>query len=143
MTIAIAGCLGMPVAAAESDSTLNLTLDEAIEIALSDNPTVQVADWEITKQEYAKKGSLAELFPTIDFSATYNRTIQKQVMYMGGDDMPGMGEGEMSEGIKVGRNNVWSAGFSATLPIISAQLWKQLAISADEVELAVEKSRSS
>ena len=60
MTIAIAGCLGMPVAAAESDSTLNLTLDEAIEIALSDNPTVQVADWEITKQEYAKKGSLAE-----------------------------------------------------------------------------------
>ncbi len=143
MALAIAGCLGRPVAAAESDSTLNLTLDEAIEIALSDNPTVQVADWEITKQEYAKKGSLAELFPTIDFSATYNRTIQKQVMYMGGDDMPGMGEGEMSEGIKVGRNNVWSAGFSATLPIISAQLWKQLAISADEVELAVEKSRSS
>lgn len=131
----------LPVAAypAEpSDSALALTMESAIEIALSDNPTVKVADQEITKQEYAKKGTLAELFPTIDFSANYSRTLQKQVMYMGGESGAG---GE--SGFEVGRNNTWTAGFSASMPIVSAQLWKQLSISADDVELAVEKARSS
>lgn len=121
-----------------SDSALALTMESAIEIALSDNPTVRVADQEITKQEYANKGTLADLFPTIDFSANYSRTLQKQVMYMGGESGAG---GE--SGFEVGRNNTWTAGFSASMPIVNAQLWKQLSISADDVELAVEKARSS
>lgn len=75
--------------------TTTLTLDDAVRIALSDNPTVKVADREITKQEYAKKGTLASLMPTLDFSAGYNRTLKKQVMYMG--DMKGFGGGS-SEG---------------------------------------------
>lgn len=75
--------------------TTTLTLDDAVRIALSDNPTVKVADSEITKQEYAKKGTLANLMPTLDFSAGYNRTLKKQVMYMG--DMKGFGGGS-SEG---------------------------------------------
>ena len=123
-----------------ADSSLSLTLDKAIEIALSDNLTVKVAEQEITKQEYSKKGVLAGLFPNINFSASFDRTIQKQVMYMGGD-FGGMGGG--NAGLKVGRNNTWGAGFSASMPIIGAQLWKQLDITADEVELAVEKSRES
>lgn len=135
--------------------TTTLTLDDAVRIALSDNPTVKVADSEITKQEYAKKGTLASLMPTLDFSAGYNRTLKKQVMYMG--DMKGFGgssegtegaEGTeaasaMRDGIKVGMDNTWSAGFALSLPLVNAQLWKQLSISADDVELAVEKSRQS
>ena len=46
-------------------------------------------------------------------------------------------------GIAVGRNNTWSLGFSASMPIIAPQLWKQLSITADNVELAVEQSRQS
>lgn len=136
--------------------TTTLTLDDAVRIALSDNPTVKVADSEITKQEYAKKGTLANLMPTLDFSAGYNRTLKKQVMYMG--DMKGFGGGSsegtegaegteaasaMRDGIKVGMDNTWSAGFALSLPLVNAQLWKQLSISADDVELAVEKSRQS
>lgn len=132
----------------DKGQTVRLDLQKALEIALSESPTVKVADQEITKQEYAKKGVLAGLFPTLDFSANYNRTIQKQVMYMGGGMAGSSEEGEdaapaTSAGIKIGRNNTWSTGFSASMPLINAQLWKQLSISADEVELTVEKARSS
>lgn len=134
----------LPVAAfgqASSDSTVYLNLDKALEIALDSSPVVKVADKEITKQEYSKKGVLANLFPTLDFSANYNRTIKKQVMYMGGS-MPGM-EGGGDTGFEVGRSNTWSAGFAASMPIVSATLWQQLSVSSDAVELAVEQSRSS
>lgn len=131
-------------------NTLQLTLDKAVEIALSENPTVKVADKEITKQQYTRKGMLAGLFPQLDFSANYNRTLQKQVMYMGGGSFGGnssSGDEELenieNQGIAVGRNNTWSMGFAASMPLISATLWKSLSISADDVELAVEKSRAS
>lgn len=143
--------MGITVVATAAAQTTTLTLDDAVAIALSENPTVKVADREITKQEYAKKGTLASLMPQLDFSAGYSRTLKKQVMYMG--DMGGFGGGggdesqeaasAMSDGIKVGMDNTWSAGFSLALPLVNAQLWKQLSISADDVELAVEKSRQS
>ena len=140
--LAVAVLPALPVisqTSAPADSVLSLTMDSAIGIALSENPTVKVASQEITKQEYSKKGVLASLFPTVNFSASYDRSIQKQVMYMGGE----MGESMGNGGLKIGKNNSWGAGFSAAMPIINAQLWKQLSIYADEVELAVEKSRSS
>lgn len=137
----------MSMVATSAHAAVTLTLDDAVCVALSENPTVRVADSEITKQEYAKKGTLSNLMPQVNFSAGYDRTLKKQVMYMG--DMGGMSGGDdgatsaFSDGIEVGLNNTWSAGFSLALPLINAQLWKQLSISSDEVELAVEKSRQS
>lgn len=118
------------------NDTLKLTLDDALEIAGSENLTVKVAGKEISKQEYAKKGTYAALFPQVDFSGNYQRTIDKQVMYM--DGVPGM-----DGGIKVGRDNNWSTGFTASMPVISVSLWKNLKISGYDVELSVEKARSS
>ncbi|NDV59829.1 TolC family protein [Bacteroides sp. 519] len=115
--------------------TLYLNLNQALEIALSENLTIKVADREITKQEYAKKGTYASLFPQIDFSGSYQRTIEKQTMYM---DVEGM-----SGGLKVGRDNLYSVGFTASIPVISVPLWKSLKISAYDVELSIEKARSS
>ena len=66
--------------------TVVLTLEDALKIALSENVPVKVADMEIQRSEYAKKGSYASLFPTVSGSGSYQRTIKKQVMYMGGDD---------------------------------------------------------
>ena len=70
--------------AQEKDSTLVLTLDKAIQIALSENPTVKIADVEIQKKKYAKKSVQASLYPQIDAIGQYTRTIKKQVMYMDG-----------------------------------------------------------
>ena len=40
-----------------AQDTLKLDLGKALEIALSENPTVKVADKEIQKKKYARKGS--------------------------------------------------------------------------------------
>lgn len=143
---------------AKAQDTLKLDLGKALEIALSDNPTVKVANKEIQKKKYARKGSYAALFPQINFVADYNRTLKKQVMYMDGFDMGpgesgGTGSGseesgstetpDLSQGIEVGRDNNWSLGFNASMPLVNASLWKSLSISALDVELAVEQARSS
>ena len=147
-----------------------ISLEQALQIAISENPSVKVADMEIERTGYARKGSYAALFPTIDGSAAYQRTIKKQVMYMdfdmsamGGGAAPGQGSGAGSGsgantgsasagqskaataggGIEVGRWNTWSTGISAAMPLVNAQLWQSLKISDQDVELAVEKARSS
>lgn len=69
----------------KKDSTLVLTLDDAIKIALSENTSVKVADMEVKRQDYAKKGSYGALFPQINATASFQHTIKKQRMYMGGN----------------------------------------------------------
>lgn len=43
----------------------------------------------------------------------------------------------------MGRWNTWSAGISAAMPLVNAQVWKSIKISGLDVEMAVEKARSS
>ena len=81
-----------------AESAIVLTLDDALRIALSENISVKVADLEIERQKYAKKGTYASLFPQINASGSFQRTLKKQVMYMGGssssdDDGKGSGGG--------------------------------------------------
>ena len=73
-----------------------ITLEQALEIALSENVSVKVADLEIKRTQYAEKGTYAALFPQIDASGAYQRTIKKQVMYMDFDmsSLGGLGGGE-------------------------------------------------
>ena len=79
------------------DSTLVLSLDDALRIALSENVSVKVADLEVTRSQYAQKGSYASLFPQINGSASFQHTIKKQVMYMGGGSSgSGSGGGGMA-----------------------------------------------
>ena len=127
-----------------------LSLEDALKIALSENASVKVADLEIERTGYARKGSYAALFPQVDGTANYQRTIKKQVMYMdfdipgmGGGDSPSEDGGRSRDGFEVGRWNTWSTGVSASMPLVNAQLWKSIQISGQDVELAVEKARSS
>ncbi|WP_303183292.1 TolC family protein [Tannerella sp.] len=90
------GGFGLPAEAQSSFpqeclDTLRIRLDQAIEIALSENPTVKVAGQEIEKKQYARKEMIAQLFPQVSGSAGYTRTLKKQVMYMGGGDDDGGG----------------------------------------------------
>ena len=181
LLIAASVTMSLNAVAQEVDSTQTatvITLDDALKIALSENASVRVADKEIERVGYAKKGTYASLFPQIDITGSFMRTIKKQVMYMdmdmdmsdfmGGGSSSGSGS-EGSEGgstgsgsgstgsetsspmagmssgggIEVGRWNTYNLGVSASMPLINAQLWKSLKISGQNVELAVEKARSS
>ena len=110
---------------------LMLTLEQALDIALSENPTVKIADQTVEVKKYAKRGTYAGLWPEISASATYNRYIKKQTMHI------------MDQTMTVGTSNIYQGGFSATMPVVNAQLWKSLKISAMDVELAVEQARGS
>ena len=59
-----------------------ITLEQALQIALSENLSVKVADMEIRRTEYAKKSTYSSLFPQVDLSGSYQSTIKRQVMYM-------------------------------------------------------------
>ena len=84
-----------PSSVSERDtSQVVITLDDALRIALSENVAVKVADKEIERSEYAKKGTYSSLFPQVTGSGSYQRTIKKQIMYMdsdSGDDEEGGG----------------------------------------------------
>ena len=159
--------------AVNAQDTSVLTLEDAIKIALSENASVQVADKEIERAEYAKKGTYASLFPQITATGTFQRTIKKQVMYMDGmsggsmfasifepiitaleqngihvdmSTLTGGGSQESSSsssGISVGRWNTFNGGIAASMPLVNAQLWESLKVSGQSVELAVEQARSS
>lgn len=147
---------------ATATDTLRLGVDQCIAIALSDNPTIHVADMEIQRFDYSKKETLGQLFPTIAFGASYNRTLAKQTMYMnmsrsafsGNSGNEGSSdESEPSEqpaasqapsdGIKVGLDNSYSMGFNLSMPIIAPQLWKSLDLTDSRILETVEKARQS
>lgn len=119
------------------DTPKVITLEQALEIALSENVSVKVADMEIERTGFAKKGTYAALYPSIDLTGSYQRTIKKQAMYMS------MGEGQEPMKIEVGMFNTLNASATVAMPLVNAQLWQSLKLSAMDVELAVEKARSS
>lgn len=147
--------------AVEQSDTLVLSLDRCIEIALSDNPTIKVADMEITRTDYSKKEVLGQLFPTISFGGSYSRTLAKQTMYMNMDGFGGMGgdepegdeeapaedspmsRGGGGNGIKVGLDNSYQVGFNASMPLIAPQLWKSLKLSDTQILQNIESARAS
>ena len=133
-----------------------VSLDECLTIALSDNPTVKIADMEVERLDYSKREVIGQLLPTIDFGATYSRMLAKQVMYMNMDgfgDMGGNGNdgaeensraGEKKDnGIKMGLDNSYSLGFQASLPLIAPQLWKSIGVSDTQILRSLESARQS
>lgn len=112
-----------------------LSRQQCIEIALQDNPTVKIADWEVKKVDYAKKETLASVFPQIDFSGAYQRSIELQTIRM---DLGGQ-----SQSIKMGSDNTWNLGFSASLPLIAPTLWKAISISDTQILATLEDARAS
>lgn len=148
----------------ENQETVVITLEDAIRIALSENISVKVADKEIERVGWAKKGTYASLFPQINATGSYQRTLKKQVMYMDfdmsslGGAAAGAGSGSENAGggaesraassgggggIEVGRWNTYSAGVAASMPLVNAQIWESLKLSGQQVELAVEQARES
>lgn len=132
LLLAIIFCVGGVVLSAQQ----KITLDKAINIALSESNTIKIADMTIEKTGYAKKGAYSALYPNISATGNYQRTLKKQVMVMD------MGMGDPLE-IEVGTSNNVSAGVTAAMPLVNAQLWQSLKLSALDVELAVEQARSS
>ena len=161
----VTGFTGLQAQPADS---LTIDLPTALEIALSENPKVKVADMEITKKENAKKSAYGALLPQFDLIGQYQRAIKRQTVYF--DEGFGMGGGDVDpsqytpeelqilqvlnkvmmpdpessgEGIQMGRFNVWSAGMNVSLPLVMPSLWKNIQMSEVDIRLAIEQARAS
>lgn len=160
---------GLVTVSGQQSDSLRIDLTDALEIALSENPIVKIADMEITKKQHAKKTAYGALMPQMDLIGQYQRAIKRQTVYfdegfgMGGGDinpddyteeelrimqvlqrmmMPG-GDTETGEGIQMGRFNVWSAGLNVSLPLVVPSLWKNVQMSEVDIQLSIEKARAS
>lgn len=114
---------------------LTLSRQQCIEIALQDNPTIRVADMEIMRGDFSKKETRASLLPSVSFSGAYQRAIELQTITM---DMGGH-----TQSLKMGSDNTWNFGFSASVPIVMPTLWKALEISDTQIMANWEAARSS
>lgn len=118
-----------------ASDTMMLSVDDCVKIALNENPTIKIADMEITRVDYSKKETIGQLFPNVSFSAAYSRTLAKQTMYMN--------NGEQTVAIKMGRDNTHNAGFNASMPLISVALWKSIKLSDNQILQNIEAARTS
>ena len=116
---------------ANAQDTLRITLKEAIQIALSENPTIKVADQEIQLKKEANREVIWGLLPEVSLVGSFNHTIEKQTMAM------------MGQTFKVGSMNSASGGISASLPVFAPALYQSMKLTKADVELAVEKARAS
>lgn len=126
-----------PVPALEpmQGKTITLSREECIDIALRDNRSVKIADMEIKRVDYSKKEVLAMLFPSIDFSGAYQRTIQLQTI--------NMNMGGQTQSLKMGSDNTWNFGFTAAMPLVAPTLWKNIKISDLQILANAEAARAS
>ncbi len=115
----------------QAQDTLKLKLDDAIKIALNDNPTIKVAGQEINLKKVASLEAYAGLLPEASLVGSYSRAIEKQSFAM---------QGQI---IKVGTDNTFSGGLSISLPIFAPALYKSIGLTKTDIELSVEKSRAS
>ena len=123
--------LAMMGTSAKAQDTLRVTLQEAIQIALSENPTIKVADQEIELKKEANREVLYGLLPEVSLVGSFNHTIEKQTMAM------------MGQTFKVGSMNSASGGITASLPVFAPALYQSMKLTKTDVQLALEKARSS
>ncbi|MBQ8866961.1 MAG: TolC family protein [Bacteroidaceae bacterium] len=131
-------CLALALAllltgAVSAQETLNLTLDKALEIALADNPTIKVADQEIVLKKVANKQAWQSLLPEVSLVGSWQHTIKAPEMKLNG----------MS--FRMGDDGVNTAAAVATLsiPVFAPAVYKSMSLTKTDVELALEKARSS
>ncbi|MDM8146016.1 TolC family protein [Bacteroides eggerthii] len=126
-------CFGTGINRAYAGEVLQLTLDEALKIALSDNPTIKVADQDIELKKVSAKEAWQSLLPTVDLNGTITYTIKTATMNIGGNQ------------VKMGNDasNTWNGALNVSLPLYAPAVYRTMKMTRDDIELAAEKSRAS
>lgn len=109
-------------------TTMRLTLQEAIDLALSENPTIKVADLEVERYDYVRKETLGNLYPSITASGTYTYAVVKS---------------EISKGLSFGADNTIAAAAEVGLPLVVPAVWRSIKMTKVQMENAVELARAS
>ena len=84
------GCIAPALHAQDSNTdgdkaTLDLTLEKAIEIALSENPTIKVADKDVELKNIADKEAWQSLLPEVTVNGGLTHTLLAAEMKLNGN----------------------------------------------------------
>ena len=122
---------------AQESTTMHITLDKAIEIALSENPTIKIADKEIELKEVSKSEAWQNLLPTVTLDGAIQYDIQVASM-----KLEAMGR---TQEMKMGKDNsnTWNAALQVAIPLYAPAVYQTMKLTNSDLELAVEKSRNS
>jgi len=110
---------------------VSITLDDALRIALSENPTVKVAEMEIRRVDYSKKSAWYGLIPNVEGSAQYAKYLKPATMALAGMV------------IELPTDFNATATLSASLPLFAPALWHSIKLTTLEMQSAVEKAKAS
>ena len=119
-------CLAAGVAGASAQ--MRLTLQEALDLALSENPTVKIAEMEVQRCDYVKRQTWGNLLPQLSASGSYTRSIVKS---------------EMRGGISFGADNTFGLQGDLTLPLFAPSVYRTLKMNDTQMATAVEAARAS
>ena len=125
--------LAFTVNAQETGNVLKLTLDDALQVSLSENPTIKVAEQQIEIKKVSKDEAWQALLPTFDFNGTIQYTVLAAVMKLSGMEF------------KMGQDNTttWNGQFQVSLPLFAPTVYATMNLTKSDLENAVEQSRSS
>lgn len=124
LVMILLGGMSMGIASAQ----MHLSLNQAIEIALSDNPTIKVADLEIERYDYVYKQTVSSLYPQVNVSGQYSLAIRNQ---------------QMAEGLSFGGKNTFNATASLSLPLFAPSVYRQMKLTKTQMAMAVESARAN
>lgn len=113
---------------AGASAQMRLTLPQALDLALSENPTVKVAEMEVQRYDYVKRQTWGNLLPQISAGGQYTRSIVKS---------------EMRGGISFGADNTFAFTGDVSLPLFAPQVYRTLKLNRAQMESAVESARSA
>lgn len=125
--------------ATTTTDSLTINIAEAIEIAISENATIKVADTEIARQLYVKRETTGNLLPNLSASGTYMYNIMNSVMFLP-DGIFGEGTGGAME---MGFANSYTGAISLSLPLVAPTVWASMKLNKEQMLQAVEQARSS
>ena len=113
---------------AGASAQMRLTLPQALDLALSENPTVKVAEMEVQRYDYVKRQTWGNLLPQISASGSYTRSIVKS---------------EMRGGISFGADNTFAVQGDLSLPLFAPSVYRTLKMNDAQMATAVEAARAS
>ncbi len=112
---------------------LDLTLQQAIGIALDENPTIKVADKEIQVKKIADTEAWQALLPSVTANASVQHTLLAAEMNLGGNKFK-MGEDNTNTGVLAG---------TLSLPLFAPTVYQNMKLTKTDIELAREQARNS
>ncbi|MDR3180813.1 MAG: TolC family protein, partial [Prevotellaceae bacterium] len=117
--------------APQAKDTLHVNLQQALEIALSDNPTILIANLEIKRIDYSKTNAWLGLLPSVNGTVQYSKYVVPASMSMMGQVMDSPTDFNASLGV------------SLSLPLFAPALWRSIQMTTLDMQMAAEKAYAS